>query len=83
MSGNSTPLSGSATAAVVPICPFSHHSFTKVYFPTAARFRDADLMPPIVVIALYVSIVLVLGILVWWEFKRVMKRRRIKFPLNF
>jgi hypothetical protein len=40
-------------------------------------------MPTFVVVALYLSIVLVLGILVYWEFKRAVKRRREKLPLNF
>ena len=35
-------------------------------------------MPAFVVIALYLSIVLVLGILVSWEFKRAIKRRHTR-----
>ena len=39
-------------------------------------------MPKVVVIALYLSILLVLGVLVSWEFKRAIKRRRTKFPID-
>jgi hypothetical protein len=53
-----------------------------VDFTRADRVADAGGMPTFVVIALYLSIVLVLGILVYWEFKRAIKRRRVKFPLD-
>jgi hypothetical protein len=39
-------------------------------------------MPPIVVLALYFSIILVLGILISWEFKRWINKRRTKPPLD-
>jgi hypothetical protein len=51
--------------------------------PDAYLLRHAGLvLPPIVVIALYFSIVVVLGILVSWEFKRLIKQRRPKFPTD-
>ena len=37
-------------------------------------------MPTVVIIALWLAIVLVLGILVSWEYKRFMNNRRMKFP---
>jgi hypothetical protein len=53
-----------------------------VDFTDADRTLHADRMPTFVVIALYLSIVMVLGILVYWEFKRAIKRRQVKFPFD-
>jgi len=41
---------------------------------------DRCLMPTVVMAALWLSIILVLGILVSWEYKRFINQRRTKFP---
>jgi preprotein translocase subunit SecG len=39
-------------------------------------------MPTVVLAALWLSIILVLGILVSWEYKRYINKRRMKLPTD-
>ena len=53
---------------------------TEVNYPAPNYFGHPDLMPTVVIAALWLSIILVLGILVSWEFKRLIRQRRTKVP---
>ena len=53
---------------------------TKVNFSRAGSFGHPGLMPTVVIAALWLSIILVLGILISWEYKRFIRQRRTKVP---
>jgi len=55
-------------------------AITKANFIAMAALGHPCLMPIVVLAALWFSILLVLGILISWEYKRLIKKRRMKFP---
>ena len=59
---------------------YSRRTTTKNDFIASVRFRHPSYMPVVVIAALWLSIVLVLGILVWWEYKRFVNKRRMRLP---
>ena len=62
------------------LSPFNTATITKGNFIAAIDLGHHCPMPIVVIAALWLSIVIVLGILILWEYKRFVNKRRMRLP---